>query len=156
MTQSPLFSVVPARRLMGRLPDDRDLLESVETVCRSEAVEAAVFHLAGMVTGLTVGSYDATQQVWVTARVSGPFEIVTCTGTVCRQEGALKADARILVADIHGGIHGGRLFSETIAFAVDMDIDIFDGHGPSRIYDAGTGLWRLPLGPFAHGFRNGF
>lgn len=140
---------------MGRLPDNRDLLEAVEAVCRDEAVEAAVFHLTGTISGLTVGCYDATQQVWVTAQVPGPLEIVTCTGTVCRQEGDLKADARILVADTHGGLQGGRIFSETVAFAVEIDIEIFDGHGPSRNYDAGTGLWRLPLGPFAQGLRTG-
>ena len=149
MTHSPLLSVVPGNRFMGRLPDGRDLLEAVESICRSQAIEAAVFRLNGTVTGLTVGSYDTTQQVWVTVRVDGPHEIVTCTGDVCRQGGDLKASARILAADTHGGLHGGRLFSETIVFAVEIDMEVVDGHMPNRIYDTATGLWRLPPGQLA-------
>ena len=96
---------------MARLPNESDLIEATENICRRQGIETASFQIFGAVSLLTIGTFDQAQQVYVTDRQEGPFEIVFCSGNVSRQAGRCYVNSRIIAADIDGHLVGGRVFS---------------------------------------------
>ena len=112
----------PGRVLMGNLPPGTDILASVAAMCRAASVRAAAFTVDGVVSSFTIGTFDPGQQVYVTARVSSPGEIVSCSGSLFSRNEKIEASARIVLADDQGAVTGGRLFSETLIFSGEVRI----------------------------------
>jgi predicted DNA-binding protein with PD1-like motif len=133
----------PGRRILGRLPHNRDLSASIGTLCRNAAIYTAVFSLAGAVAAVTVGAYDPAQQVYVTFKEPGPLEVVTCVGNVSNKDGHPIVHAQILLSDARGKLVGGRLFSETPLIYGEIDLQELTGPPLTRVYDpqTGLGLW---------------
>ncbi|MEW6670827.1 MAG: DUF296 domain-containing protein [Thermodesulfobacteriota bacterium] len=112
----------PGRRFAGPLPPDSDIISSIEATCKELSIQTASFEVRGAVSAFTIGTYDQNQQVYVTHSQAAPREIVACSGTVSLQDGQPKADARIVLSDEEGKTTGGRLFSQTIIFAGEIDL----------------------------------
>jgi uncharacterized protein len=134
----------PGRCLAGRLPDGEDLCRSIAAICASTGIITARFSVMGVVSSVTVGAFDETQQVYVTDAQTGVREIVSCTGVISVQQGRPDVRGQILVSDTRGELTGGRLFSETTVFAAEMEMMEMKGPPLSRAYDETTGLWRWP------------
>lgn len=134
----------PARRFLVALPAGQDLIAGLEAVCERNGIETAVFSLIGTASHLTIGTYDQQQQVFVTRRKEGFYEIVNCTGNICRSGNGWQINARITAADIDGCVWGGTLFSETRLFAGELDLTELSGAAISREYDPATGLMLWP------------
>ncbi|MDY6824943.1 MAG: PPC domain-containing DNA-binding protein [Thermodesulfobacteriota bacterium] len=130
----------PARRFMGRLPHGGDIVTSIEDFCRENSIQAGTLSLIGAVSSAVLGVYDQKQQVYVTWQVTGNLEILSCTGNISLKDGVPFVHAHILLADEHGKITGGHLFSETVAFAGEVEIVALDGDLLERAYDETTGL----------------
>ena len=132
------------RRFVGRLPHGMDLITSIENFCKDASIRMAGFFVKGSVSSATFGSYDQKQLVYVTITEKTHFDIVTCTGNVSLQNGTPVVSAHIVLGDKQGNLTGGHLFSETIIFAGEIDLQELIGKPLERSYDETTGLmlWR--------------
>jgi predicted DNA-binding protein with PD1-like motif len=77
-----MWAVSRGRTLMGTLPENRDLIDTVSALCRDHGIGLATFSIHGNVVQATIGVFDPLQQVYVTAVESFCGEIVHCTGWV--------------------------------------------------------------------------
>ena len=128
------------RRFVGRLPFGEDLITSIEDFCKEASIQMAGFFVNGSVSSATFGSYDQKQLVYVTTTEKSHFDIVTCTGNVSLQNGTPVARAHIVLGDKQGNLTGGHLFSDTIIFAGELDLQELIGKPLERSYDETTGL----------------
>jgi len=135
----------PGRCFVGRLPHGKDLVQSVENFCKENSIFMATFSLIGAVTSATIGAYDQKQQVYVTFKENAPLEIVICAGNVSIKDGNPVVHAHIVLGDEQGKTIGGHLFSETLLFAGEIEIQELTGSPMERTSDTTTGLmlWKL-------------
>ena len=133
------------RRLLGRLPHGKDMITSIENFCIASDIQTATFSVIGAVSSATIGVYDQKQHVYVTFTESAAMEIVNCIGNVSLKDKIPVIKSHIVLADEHGKIIGGRLFSETILFTGEIDLQEMIGEPLERVYDDKTGLrlWNL-------------
>ena len=129
------------RRLLGRLPHGKDLITSIENFCTASDIQAATFSVIGAVSSATIGAYDQKQQIYVTFTENVPMEVVTCVGNVTLKDQAPVIHAHIVLGDERGKIIGGHLFSETVLYAGEMDLQELIGKPLERVYDRTTGLF---------------
>ena len=129
------------RRLLGRLPHGKDLITSIENFCTASDIQAATFSVIGAVSSATIGAYDQKQQIYVTFTENVPMEVVTCVGNVSLKDQAPVIHAHIVLGDERGKIIGGHLFSETVLYAGEMDLQELIGKPLERVYDRTTGLF---------------
>jgi uncharacterized protein len=134
----------PGRRFLVALPAGQDMIEALKAVCTRNAVDTAVFSIIGAAGLLTIGTYDQQQQVFVTRRKEGFFEIVGCTGNISRGTQGLQINGRVMAADIDGRVWGGTLFSETRLFTGELDLQELSGPPLIRTYDPATSLLVWP------------
>ena len=135
-----MWDVTPGRRLMGPLPDNRDLVDTISSVCRHHGISLATFSVQGNATRATLGVFDPQQQVYVTAVESFSSEIVHCSGTITGRPAAIEVLARIAIADEAGNLIGGRLFSETLVLGAEIHLQEWLGSPMNRHPDPQTGL----------------
>ena len=130
----------PGRRFIGRVPYGKDLITSITDFCIELSVRMATFSVIGAVSSVTMGAYDQKQQVYVTFTQEAPLEIVTCTGNVSLMDGEPVVHAHIVLGDLQGKTIGGHLFSETILYAGEIDLQELTGKPMERAHDDTTGL----------------
>lgn len=128
------------RRFLGSLPHNEDLIKSIENFAVETSINTATFSAIGAVSSVTTGSYDQKQQVYVTAKETGHFEILTCTGNISLKDKKPMVHAHIVLCDEKGKTFGGHLFSETIIFAGEIELVELTGKPFERAYDSTTGL----------------
>ena len=133
------------RIFTGSLPHGVDLVQSIEDFCRDASIKMATFSLIGALSSVTIGSYDQKQQVYVSFSKHAHLEVVSCTGNISIKDGSPMAHAHIVLADIDGNTFGGHLFSESIIFAGEIEIQELTGEQLERKYDTTTGLmlWNI-------------
>jgi uncharacterized protein len=133
------------RRYLVRLPPQEDLLLAIAEFCKSASIQMAVFSLVGTVTKVSYGCFDPKQQVYVTCKEESPFEIVACSGNVCPAGDQRIVQAHGVLSNEHGTLIAGRLFSDTILLAGELDLQELKGRPLQRVYDHATGLllWQL-------------
>lgn len=129
------------RCLMGRLPHRTDLVAAVEGFCVEGGIQMAVFSIIGAVISVTLGAYDQKQQVYVTFKKDGHFEIVHCTGNISLKDGNPTMHAHGVFADTDGNTFGGHVFSETAVYAGEIFLRELAGTPLVREYDEPTGLY---------------
>ncbi len=140
MTKLARSEFKPGRRFVCRLPHGKDLITSIEDFCIELSIQMATFSIIGAVSSVTIGAYDQKQQVYVTFKEESQLEIVNCIGNVSIKEGDPVVHAHIVLGDQQGKTMGGRLFSETILFAGEIDLQELTGKPLERAYDDTTGL----------------
>ena len=134
-------------RFVGRLPHGKDLIASIEDFCIESSIQMATFSIIGAVSSATIGAYDQKQQVYVTYTENMPMEVVTCVGNVSLKDQAPVIHAHIVLGDERGKIIGGHLFSETVLYAGEMDLQELIGKPLERVYDRTTGLFLWNVQP---------
>lgn len=139
----------PGRRFVGRLPQGSDLIAAIEDFCEAHSILMATFSVIGAVSSVTIGTYDQSQHVYITATESSFFEIITCIGNVSLRDGNPAVHAHIVLGDTEGNLTGGHLLSETILFAGEIDLQELSGKPLERSYDESTGLmlWSVSKKP---------
>jgi uncharacterized protein len=128
------------RRFITRLPDKSDLIGATEDICRRQGIQKAAFQVFGALSLLTIGTFDQAQQVYVTDRQEGSFEIVFCNGNVSQQDGSCFVNSRIIATDIEGRLVAGRVFSDTRIYAAEIEIQEMLTDTLKRVHDPATGL----------------
>ena len=140
MTKIACSEFKPGRRFVCRLPHGKDLITSIEDFCIELSIQMATFSIIGAVSSVTFGAYDQKQQVYVTVTEEAPLEIVNCIGNVSLKDGDPVVHAHIVLGDKQGKTIGGHLFSETILFVGEIDLQELTGKPLERVYDDTTGL----------------
>ena len=140
MTKTFFSEFTPGRRFVGRLPHGKDLFASVKYFCKESSIQTATFSIFGAVSSATIGNFDQKQHVYVTLTERSPLDILVCTGNVSLNDQDLFIHAHIVLADKRGKIVGGNLFSETIIYAGEIDLQELIGNPLERTYDETTGL----------------
>ena len=128
----------PGRCFVGRLSGDEDLIQAVTALGVEKQITTAAVSVTGRVTRATIGTYDPSQQVYITRQEERPMEIVACRGLLTTGEPRPFLHAHILLAD-ENTIIGGRLFSETRVTEAECIIEEFRGPIAYRRHDAHTG-----------------
>ena len=131
------------RILMGRLPMEGDLITNISALCRLNSVSMASFSINGNLLSATIGIFDQNQQVYVTEVVESPLEILSCNGTVSHDSEELSIFMQGAMADSDGQFVGGRIFSPSRAFMVEIILQEIIGPPLERTYDQKTGqkIW---------------
>ena len=139
------FEFKPGRRFLGRLPHGKDLITSIEDFCKASSIQMATFSVIGAVSSATLGAYDQKQQVYATFTQEEPHEIVSCTGNVSLLDEKPVVHAHIVLGNLEGKTIGGHVFSETIIYAAEIDLQELTGTPLERTYDDTTGLmlWKI-------------
>jgi len=139
------FEFKPGRRFLGRLPHGKDLITSIEDFCKASSIQMATFSVIGAVSSATLGAYDQKQQVYATFTQEEPHEIVSCTGNVSLLDEKPVVHAHIVLGNLEGKTIGGHVFSETIIYAAEIDLQELTGTPLERAYDDTTGLmlWKI-------------
>jgi hypothetical protein len=117
-----------------------DLITSITDFCIESSVRMATFSVIGSVSSVTMGAYDQKQQVYVTSIQEAHLEVVTCMGNVSLMDGEPVVHAHIVLGDLQGKTTGGHLFSETILYAGEIDLQELTGKSMERAHDDTTGL----------------
>ena len=146
MTTLAFSAYTPGRRFLGRLPHGHDLIAVIQAFCRNALIQTASFSVIGAVSEVTLGAYDPKQQVYVTFTRKAALEIVSLSGNVSLKDGQPFVHAHLVLADENGQTSGGHLFSETIVYAGEIDLQELIGPPLERAYDAATGLMLWPAG----------
>jgi predicted DNA-binding protein with PD1-like motif len=133
------------RRFVGRLPHGKDLITSIEDFCKASSIKMAIFSVIGAVSSATLGAYDQKQQVYATFTQDGPLEIVSCTGNVSLLDQDPVIHAHVVLGTLEGKTIAGHIFSETILYAGEIDLQELTGIPLERAYDDTTGLmlWKI-------------
>ena len=129
------------RQLLGRLPYGADLVTTVENFCVENQIAMAMFTVIGAVSSVTLGAYDQNQQVYVTFKKKGHFEIVHCTGNISIRDETPTMHAHGVFADMDGKTFGGHVFSKTTIYAAEMFLRELQGKPLVREYNEQTGLY---------------
>lgn len=129
------------RKLLGRLPLGADLVTAVESFCTEGHITLAVFTIIGAVSSVTLGAYDQNQQVYVTFKKQGHFEIVHCTGNISIKDEKPFMHGHGVFADMDGKTFGGHVFSKTEVYAAEIFLRELQGTPLVREYDEQTGLY---------------
>jgi uncharacterized protein len=133
------------RIFLYRLPSGEDPSPGITDICFEERIETASFTLTGVLSTVTIGVYDPRQQVHITQTEEAAMEILCCAGNVSIKNDKPCIWATIALADQTGRILGGRLFSPSRSFAVEMTLQELVGPPLQRTYDSGCGLDLWPL-----------
>jgi len=128
------------RRFMGRIPQGQDLIAAIEHFCLAQNIQMAAFTATGALSSATLGTFDQQQQVYVTTVEDKPFSLVACQGNVSIKDARPFVYVSAVLSDTDGHIIGGRLFTNTIIFAGEFDLQELTGPPLTRHYDATTGL----------------
>lgn len=130
---------------MGRLPHGEDLVGSIEDFCRIQGIQTGTFSLIGAVSSAVFGAYDQEEKTYIKIQKDEPLEIVACSGNISLKDGTPFVHGHILLGDEQGNTFGGHLFSESILFAGEIEIQESGGPLLERTYDETTGLmlWDL-------------
>ena len=96
------------RTIFARLDENEDLLVAIKERAEQNKIRAGFFFLIGTVKKAVLGFYiDANYKP---IQLSGPLEIVSCTGNVSvREDGELMVHAHIAVGNEEGNVFGGHV-----------------------------------------------
>ena len=130
----------PQRRFIGRLPKGQDLIKSLEAFCQEQNISIGVFSLIGAVSSAKIGAYDQKRQIYESFQKDREFEILHCTGNISLKDSRPFVHAHIMLADAKGQTLGGHLFSDTIIYAAEIDLQELGGPALERSKDSATGL----------------
>ncbi len=100
----------------------------------------AAFTVTGALVSVTLGNFDQQQHVYVTAVEDKPLSLVACQGNVSVRDKRPFVYVSAVLSDTDGQTIGGRLFTKTIVFAGEIDLQELTGPPLTRQYDAATGL----------------
>jgi len=107
MLQSRLGKIV-----FAKLAEDEDLLEAITLVAKKSGINAGFFMLIGTLKKANVGFNRKGK--YITIKVEGPVEIVSCMGNISVKENKPFAHAHLAVSNEKGEVIGGHVMSGCI------------------------------------------
>lgn len=131
------------RRILARIERNEDVVEAIERIARDHTVTTGFVEAVGVLSELTVSTYDAGARARTGARrIAGPVELVGAKGTLASTEGVLRVDLSAFVAketELGPVVVGGHVEAAE-AISVDVVIHALDDLGVRRSVEERSGL----------------
>jgi len=141
-----LREVTAGRRLMGRLPQGADLLETLNDLCAKENITAGEVRAIGALTKAVLGFYNQQNREYEYLNLNRSLEIVSLIGDISLKDGRPFVHAHVSLGDERGQIWGGHLAPGSEVFACEAVLVQYQTDKPfERGFDQGTGLLLWPM-----------
>lgn len=129
------------KQITVRLKDGQFLREEIERIARERNVRAGVIlSLVGGVRNVHLRMPKLETGEHIIKDLDGPFEIVSCTGTVSPD----GCHIHFSISDRNGDCYGGHLKEGcAIFYTVELVIGIFEDAEYHKVMDANTGFEEL-------------
>ena len=128
--------------LAVRLDPGEEICASLLALAEREDIRLAEVAGLGAANDFTVGVYDTAARKYESNHFSGPFEIVSLTGTLTRQDGKPYLHLHMSAADISGRCTGGHLSRAIISVTGEIVLRLIPGT-VDRHFNAEIGLNEL-------------
>lgn len=128
------------RTLVARLGHDDDLLVALTRLAADEDVVVGAVQAIGALKEGRLAYYDQAGREYRELAVPGPVEIVSCSGTVSRRDGAPAIHAHLCLSGGDGHAMGGHLVAGCRVFACEAVLTELLGPSLERGHDEVTGL----------------
>jgi len=128
------------RTLVARLGHDEDLLAALTRLAAEEGIVVGAVQAIGALKEGRLAYYEQARKEYREFAVPGPVEIVSCSGTVSRRDGAPAIHAHLCLSDGDGHAVGGHLVAGCRIFACETVLVELLGPSLERGHDEVTGL----------------
>lgn len=128
------------RVIVARLDHDDDLLEALARLATERGVTVAGIQAIGALKRARLAYYDQVARRYHEFDVERPVEIVSCSGTISRRDGAAAVHAHLCLSGPDGATVGGHLVVGCRVFACETVLTELEGPMLERGYDEVTGL----------------
>jgi predicted DNA-binding protein with PD1-like motif len=128
------------RCLLARLDFGSDIISQILELSKEKGIETGVFEALGALKDAKIAYYDQKTHEYKSIHISGPMELVSCTGNISTREGKPFVHAHAVLADSIGNTTGGHLISGNI-FAAELFVLELIGTSLIRSHDSATDLY---------------
>ena len=131
--------------LLVRIDRGEEIIEAVRRVAEREHIRLASVEALGATDDFTVGVYDVAAKRYDSKTFTGPFEIVSLTGTITEKDGAFYQHLHMSAGNANCEVVGGHLNRATVSVTCEMVIRVIPGTvDRSPDPETGINLLRFP------------
>lgn len=133
------------KQITVRLKEGQYLREEIERMAKEQGIQAGVvLSVVGGIKNAVLRMPRSTSGEHVIKRLDGPFELVSCTGTISPD----GCHLHVSISDSNGHCHGGHLKEGCeVFFTVELVIGVFEDAVYRRVPDKDTGFDELETSP---------
>ena len=125
--------------ILLRIDRGEEIIECVRRVAEREHIRLASVEALGATDDFTVGVYDVAAKRYDSKTFTGPFEIVSLTGTITEKDGAFYQHLHLSAGNSDCAVVGGHLDRATVSATCEMVIRVIPG-AVDRSPDPETGI----------------
>ena len=131
-------------KIFVRIDRGEEILGQVEALARREGIRLASVQALGALDDFTVGVFDTASKQFLPNHFSGPYEIVSLTGTIDQMDGRPYLHLHLSAGDAKGQVVGGHLKRAVVSATCEMVLALAEGE-LGRAFDPETGLnlWKF-------------
>lgn len=127
-----------------RMDPGEEILEQVKKLALAEDIRLATVQALGAVREFTVGVFDTVSKTYHANEFSGPYEIVSLTGTIDTMEGQFYRHLHMSAGDGQGHVVGGHLNRAVISATCEMAVRVLPGTMDRAFSpEVGLNLWKF-------------
>lgn len=111
-------------KLVLRVDKGEELMEALQKVCETEAIDAATVQGIGYTDEMKVRIYDNRKDEFVFQTLTGSMEITGLSGNIVKADNGIYPHIHIMAADEAMQVRGGHLVQCRIAAVAEVVLDL--------------------------------